>query len=119
MLNIYGKYAPALDRILNQLLNRFDELNKNYEQVHHERLYEHLRGRVKSEASMEQKCKRKNLPLTPRSALRDNRDSIGLRVICNFIDDIYMLTVMYPVIISLKFSLGQLQWIRGQVWNMK
>ena len=89
MLNIYGKYAPALDRILNQLLNRFDELNKNYEQVHHERLYEHLRGRVKSEASMEQKCKRKNLPLTPRSALRDNRDSIGLRVICNFIDDIY------------------------------
>lgn len=70
-------------------MTQFEQLNKNYEKGHGERLYEHLRGRVKSEASMEGKCKRKDLPLTPQSALRANRDSVGLRVVCNFIDDIY------------------------------
>ena len=89
MLNIYGKYAPTLDKILNQLMNRFDELNTNYQEVHHERLYEHLNGRIKGEASMEEKCTRKHYPLTAHSALREVRDSIGLRVVCNFIDDIY------------------------------
>ena len=90
MLNIYGKYAPTLDKLLDQMMVQFEQLNKNYEKEHGERLYEHLRGRVKSEASMEGKCQRKNLPLTPQSALRVNRDSVGLRVVCNFIDDIYI-----------------------------
>lgn len=88
-MNIYGKYAPTLDKLLDQMMTQFEQLNKNYEKGHGERLYEHLRGRVKSEASMEGKCKRKDLPLTPQSALRVNRDSVGLRVVCNFIDDIY------------------------------
>lgn len=88
-MNIYGKYAPTLDKLLDQMMTQFEQLNKNYEKGHGERLYEHLRGRVKSEASMEGKCQRKNLPLTPQSALRANRDSVGLRVVCNFIDDIY------------------------------
>ncbi|MEW4586832.1 GTP pyrophosphokinase, partial [Lactobacillus crispatus] len=77
------------DKLLDQMMTQFEQLNKNYEKGHGERLYEHLRGRVKSEASMEGKCKRKDLPLTPQSALRANRDSVGLRVVCNFIDDIY------------------------------
>lgn len=38
---------------------------------------------------MTQKCERKGLPLTPESALIENRDAIGLRIVCNFIDDIY------------------------------
>lgn len=88
-MNIYGKYTPTLDKLLDQMMTQFEQLNKNYEKGHGERLYEHLRGRVKSEASMEGKCKRKDLPLTPQSALRANRDSVGLRVVCNFIDDIY------------------------------
>ena len=89
MLNIYGKYAPTLDKLLEQMMTQFTQLNKDYEREHGERLYEHLRSRVKSEVSMEDKCKRKNLPLTLQSALRDNRDNVGLRVVCNFIDDIY------------------------------
>lgn len=38
---------------------------------------------------MEEKCTRKHYPLNAHSALREVRDSIGLRVVCNFIDDIY------------------------------
>ncbi|WP_201738271.1 MULTISPECIES: GTP pyrophosphokinase family protein [Lactobacillus] len=89
-MNIYGEYAPTLDKLLTQMMGQFKELNQNYEAQHHERLYEHLRGRVKSEKSMEEKCQRKGLPLNEHSALRVNRDSVGLRVVCNFIDDIYL-----------------------------
>ena len=31
MLNIYGKYAPMLDNLLNKMLDRFEQLNKDYE----------------------------------------------------------------------------------------
>ena len=89
MLNIYGEYAPTLNKILQELIQRFKDLNKNYEKQNGERLYEHLRGRIKGETSMEEKCRRKGLPLNEHSALRANRDSIGLRIVCNFIDDIY------------------------------
>lgn len=89
MDSIYGKYKPTLDLILDELLARFDSVNNNYQKLHDQRLFEHLIGRVKSEKSMKEKCLRKNRPLTPYSALRENRDSIGLRIVCNFIDDIY------------------------------
>ena len=59
MLNIYGEYTPALDKLLKQMTEQFTTLNQNYEKKYHERLYEHLRGRVKSEKSME--CKRNAL----------------------------------------------------------
>lgn len=31
MLNIYGKYAPTLDKLLGQMMAQFEQLNKNYE----------------------------------------------------------------------------------------
>lgn len=71
MLNIYGEYTPVLDKLLKQMTEQFTTLNQNYEKMHHERLYEHLRGRVKNEESMEEKCRQKGLPLTPNSALRE------------------------------------------------
>lgn len=88
-MSIYGPYEPTLDEILKELLTRFNNLNQDYQTQHEQRLFEHLIGRVKSEKSMTEKCKRKGLPLTPHSALRENRDSVGLRIVCNFIDDIY------------------------------
>ena len=54
MLNIYVEYTPVLDKLLKQMTEHFTTLNHNYEKTHHERLYEHLRGRVKNEESMEE-----------------------------------------------------------------
>lgn len=54
-------------------------------------LFDHLAARIKSESSMRQKCRRKQLPETAHSALRLIRDAIGIRIICRFIDDIYQL----------------------------
>lgn len=89
MLNIYGDFEPTLHEILDNLMTRINDLNTDYQNQYHESLFEHLNGRIKSQDSMKQKCQKNNLPLTPYSALRENRDSIGIRIVCNFIDDIY------------------------------
>ena len=38
---------------------------------------------------MREKCRRKGLPETPESALRTIRDSIGMRIVTTFVDDVY------------------------------
>ena len=88
-MSIYGKYADYLPQILDSVLQQIQDIGQDYSAENGQKLYEHLEGRVKGEESMTQKCEKKGLPLTPESALIENRDAIGLRIVCNFIDDIY------------------------------
>ena len=50
---------------------------------------EHCLGRIKSEESMREKCRRQGLPETEDTALRLMHDAIGIRVVCAFVDDVY------------------------------
>lgn len=88
-MDIYGGYTPVLDSLLNQMLEYFRKENQLHQEKTGDSLYEHLIGRVNRPESMIEKCQRKELPVTPKSALKENRDSVGIRVVCNFIDDIY------------------------------
>lgn len=88
-MSIYGKYQPVLPKIMTQLTDRFTQLNQDYKDQRDISLFEHLNARIKGEQSMIEKCQRKGYPVNTYSALRKNRDSIGLRIVCNFIDDIY------------------------------
>lgn len=88
-MDIYGGYTPVLDSLLNQMLEYFRKENQLHQEKTGDSLYEHLIGRVKRPESMIEKRQRKELPVTPKSALKENRDSVGIRVVCNFIDDIY------------------------------
>lgn len=88
-MDIYGGYAPVLDKLLNQMLEYFRKENKIHQEQTGDSLYEHLIGRVKRPESMIEKFQRKELPVTPESAMKKIRDSVGIRVVCNFIDDIY------------------------------
>ena len=88
-MDIYGGYTPVLDSLLNQMLEYFRKENQLHQEKTGDSLYEHLIGRVKRPERMIEKCQRKELPVTPKSALKENRDSVGIRVVCNFIDDIY------------------------------
>lgn len=88
-MDIYGGYAPVLDKLLNQMLEYFRKENKIHQEQTGDSLYEHLIGRVKRPENMIEKCQRKELPVTPESAMKKIRDSVGIRVVCNFIDDIY------------------------------
>ncbi|MDO4903112.1 MAG: GTP pyrophosphokinase family protein [Limosilactobacillus sp.] len=87
-MSIYGPYEGSLNAILQDLKRRIEELNQRQVEMKQPKLYEHLIGRVKASDSMVEKCRRKNYPVTAQSALRKCRDSIGLRIVCNFISDI-------------------------------
>ncbi|MGT2928770.1 GTP pyrophosphokinase [Streptococcus dentasini] len=89
MSSIYGDYADYLPQILKLLTDSIELANKKQKAATGFKLYEHLLARVKDEDSMVEKCRRKKLPLQPQSALRAIRDSIGIRVVCGFVDDIY------------------------------
>ena len=89
LFNIYGKYEPTLNIILDNIISQIKTYNDMEVQKSGEKAYEHLIYRVKDKDSMLEKCTRKNLPQTTYSALHDIQDAIGIRIICRFIDDIY------------------------------
>ncbi len=54
----------------------------------------YITTRVKSEESMKDKLKRKNLDVTLENALTKIYDAAGVRIICSYIDDVYHLAEM-------------------------
>lgn len=88
-MDIYGTTTPYLPQLLDFVMDRVRDLSNKEVAADRPKLYEHLIGRVKAQASMEEKCRRKGYPVTPESALTKCKDAIGIRVVCNFIDDVY------------------------------
>lgn len=87
--SIYGKYKDNLELILKNIVGRINEYTDEEYDRSGIKLHEHMIARVKSEDSMREKCDRRGLPQTPVSALHELTDSIGIRIICSFIDDVY------------------------------
>ncbi len=85
-MDIYGPYRPDMERVMEGLVGRL-EANRQAEDG--EKLYEHLTCRIKSDGSMRDKLRRRGLEATAENALRGLTDSIGVRVVCLFIDDVY------------------------------
>lgn len=88
---IYGEYADYLPLILEDFSQRICKKNDEVKKETGYKLFEHFIARVKTPESMIEKCQRKNFPVTTESALKKVRDSIGLRIVCGFVDDIYTL----------------------------
>jgi putative GTP pyrophosphokinase len=85
----YAAWHPVLGKVESYLVQQIQQYNEAHRQKTGEMAYEHLIYRVKDVDSMEEKCVRKGLPVSARSALRDIYDAIGLRIVCRFIHDIY------------------------------
>lgn len=88
-MNLYGDYYPVMNDVMNRLVHLIQENSRRHEAAHGIKLFEHLNCRIKSEQSMREKLLRQGLEATPHHALRAVTDSIGLRVVCLFIDDVY------------------------------
>jgi len=88
-VSIYGDARPELEQTMQMLLGEIEKIR--YEMTSELGMdpIEHLLGRIKTEESMREKCRRKGLPETAESALGQIRDAIGVRVVCAFIDDVY------------------------------
>ncbi|AWZ32238.1 GTP pyrophosphokinase family protein [Streptococcus agalactiae] len=89
--NIYGDYGRYLPLILEDFSQRIQLENDKAKVETDYKLYEHIIGRIKTSDSMIEKCRRKQLPVTVDSALKAIRDSIGVRIICGFVNDIYQI----------------------------
>lgn len=83
-------YNGAIREITTKLENLDDEFSTRYA---HNPIH-HMESRLKSLKSIVGKLHRKGLPLTLASAQAELYDIAGVRVICNYIDDIYDLANM-------------------------
>lgn len=89
--SIYGEHRPELEEVQRQLT---EEVQAVREEMLREKGFdpvEHCLSRIKSEESMREKCRRKNLPETTESALQKIYDAVGLRVVCSFLSDVYVI----------------------------
>ena len=91
MESIYGDKLPKMQKVLDKLQEHIGKLRNKILETTGMDPVEHCLGRIKSEESMREKCQRNGLPETWESALVHIHDAIGLRVVCAFLDDVYMI----------------------------
>ena len=87
--SIYGAYRDTLVKVKTDIENRLLQYQQKVQSETGDKSYEHMAVRIKSEESMREKCRRNGLPETPESALHELTDSIGFRIICPFVDDVF------------------------------
>lgn len=87
--SIYGTYKESMEKIMQTLVEELEKKNNLIFQETGEKGFEHITARLKSDQSMRKKLLARKLPIDTYHALRSLRDSIGLRIICSFRDDVY------------------------------
>ena len=87
--DIYGKYRSNMEFVMNDMEKRLELFDAEIYESSGEHIFEHVNCRIKSEESIREKCKKKDLPVTTESALKVIKDSIGIRIVCAFVDDVY------------------------------
>lgn len=88
-MDIYGSCRPSLEAVMETVKEKIERYGAAVKEERGTSLYEHLSCRLKTADSMEEKLRKRGLPLTAESALYGVRDAIGFRVVCRFIDDVY------------------------------
>ena len=74
-----------------EIETKFRVLNEQFSLQHERNPIESIKSREKSIESIQEKLLRKGLPVTMESIENNLNDVAGVRVICSFVDDIYML----------------------------
>ena len=88
-LQYYGDYAPILQETEQMVL---DELNRIIQSITQNEEYspaEHIRSRIKSSASMQEKLQKREVPSSAENALKEVSDAVGIRIVTHFIGDVY------------------------------
>lgn len=83
-------YSSALKEISTKL----DILDDNFNHVYKHNPIHHMERRVKEMNSLVKKLQRKNLPVSAESAKENILDIAGIRVVCNYLEDIYVIEKM-------------------------
>lgn len=89
--DFYGNTRMMLESMERELLLRMDLIRRYLELEGQHDPVEHCKSRIKSPESMIAKLKKKNLPVTAEAALHQVYDAVGLRIVCQFVDDVYQM----------------------------
>ena len=95
--DVFDKTRPYVELIMRyncamlEVKTKLDVLNNQLSLVNDRNPFESINCRIKSPKSIIEKLKRKNFPLTVESIEKNLNDVAGVRVICSFPEDIYML----------------------------
>ena len=89
--SIYGDAMPRLEERMMYLVDEVEAVRREVEEELGLDPVEHCLYRIKEEESMREKCRRKGLPETTESALTKLYDAIGIRVVCAFVNDVYLI----------------------------
>ena len=87
--SIYGNHLGEMNMVMHHTINLLKQGAADIKEKTGMEPIEHLKGRIKSEKSMREKCRRQNLPETSNSAFNLLFDAIGIRIVCSFLDDVY------------------------------
>ena len=87
--SIYGEFTETLLELKKRLELEILAWNEAAVREGKHKCFEHLTSRLKTEASMREKLKRRGLTETTENALYQMKDAIGLRIVTRFVDDIY------------------------------
>ena len=74
-----------------EIETKFRVLNEQFSLRHERNPIESIKTRIKSIESIQGKLERKNLPFTNEAVEENLNDIAGVRVICGFLEDIYLL----------------------------
>ena len=87
MLNLY-------DSAVRLLKLKFEVLNNEFKVLYARNPIHHIDSRLKSPESMIAKLKKKGYDVSIDSARKNVNDIAGVRVVCNYIDDVYSVAEM-------------------------
>ncbi|MDF2514622.1 MAG: RelA/SpoT domain protein [Herbinix sp.] len=78
----YNESYLLLEGVITEVLSRLDIIRKYRSMKYDKDPIEHCKARIKSAESMQEKLRRRNLPVTVENALSEIYDAAGIRVVC-------------------------------------
>ena len=85
----YTTLLTYYDCAIDEIVTKLNILNKEYSLNSEQNPIDSIKSRVKSIDSIVEKAYRKNIPFTIEAIEENIRDIAGVRVICNFPEDVY------------------------------
>ena len=85
----YTTLLTYYDCAIDEIVTKLNILNKEYSLNSEQNPIDSIKSRVKSIDSIVEKAYRKNIPFTIEAIKENIRDIAGVRVICNFPEDVY------------------------------
>ncbi len=88
---IYGEHLDRMRTVMHGILRRVNDFRAGVKARGLQDPVDHCLARIKTDASIREKCVRRGLAPTTANALFEIKDAIGVRIVCPFLNDVYLL----------------------------